>query len=46
MVFQVLGVAILILAKMFHFTLAVPFGVGTLSLAIALAVLSLLTYSS
>jgi CDP-diacylglycerol--glycerol-3-phosphate 3-phosphatidyltransferase len=46
MVLQVTGVALLILAKMSGLHLAVPFGVGTLALAIAFAVLSLLTYSS
>jgi len=46
MFLQVVGVALLILAKLSGFHLATPFGVGTLSLAIAFAVLSLLTYSS
>lgn len=46
MFLQVMGVALLILAKVSGLTLATPFGVGILSLAIAFAVLSLLTYSS
>jgi len=46
MLLQVTGVALLILAKISGLHLATPFGVGTLSLAIAFAVLSLLTYSS
>ena len=46
MLLQVIGVALLILAKVSGLELATPFGVGTLSLAIAFAVLSLLTYSS
>ncbi|HVM90340.1 MAG TPA: CDP-alcohol phosphatidyltransferase family protein [Verrucomicrobiae bacterium] len=46
MLLQVIGVALLILAKLSGLHLAVPFGVGTLSLAIAFAVLSLFTYSS
>ena len=46
MLLQVIGVALLILAKLSGMSLATPFGVGTLSLALAFAVLSLLTYSS
>lgn len=46
MLLQVVGVALLILAKISGLHLVVPFGVGTLALAIAFAVLSLLTYSS
>lgn len=46
MFFQILGVSLLILAKLAGLPLAVPFAVGTLSLAIAFAVISLLTYSS
>ncbi|MCK9361047.1 CDP-alcohol phosphatidyltransferase family protein [Patescibacteria group bacterium] len=46
MFFQILGVCLLLLAKVAGLPLAVPFAVGTLSLAIAFAVISLLTYSS
>jgi CDP-diacylglycerol--glycerol-3-phosphate 3-phosphatidyltransferase len=46
MLLQVLGVSLLMLAKISGLYLTTPFGVGTLSLAIAFAVLSLLTYSS
>lgn len=46
MFLQILGVSLLLLAKLAGFPLAVPFAVGTLSLAIAFAVISLLTYSS
>ncbi len=46
MFLQVVGVSMLLLAKLAGFSLFVPFAVGTLSLAIAFAVVSLLTYSS
>ncbi len=46
MFLQILGVSLLLLAKLAGLPLAVPFAVGTLSLAIAFAVISLLTYSS
>ncbi|MEI7512178.1 MAG: CDP-alcohol phosphatidyltransferase family protein [Candidatus Uhrbacteria bacterium] len=46
MLLQVIGVALLILAKLAGLHLVAPFGVGVLSLAIVFAVLSLLTYSS
>jgi CDP-diacylglycerol--glycerol-3-phosphate 3-phosphatidyltransferase len=44
MFLQVLGVSLLILAKLIGLPLAVQFGVGTLSLAIVFAIVSLLTY--
>ncbi|MCR4256204.1 MAG: CDP-alcohol phosphatidyltransferase family protein [Candidatus Uhrbacteria bacterium] len=46
MFLQILGVSFLLLAKLSGFMLAVPFAVGTLSLAVAFAVVSMLTYSS
>lgn len=46
MFLQILGVSFLLLAKLSGLTLAVPFAVGTLSLAVAFAVVSMLTYSS
>lgn len=46
MFFQVLGVSLLLFAKLAGLPLVVPFAVGTLSIAIAFAVISLLTYSS
>lgn len=46
MFLQILGVALLLLAKLAGLPLAVPFAVGTLALAVAFAVVSLLTYSS
>ncbi len=46
MFFQVLGVSLLLLAKLVGLPLVVPFAVGTLAIAIAFAVISLLTYSS
>lgn len=44
MLLQVTGVALLILAKLLGIELAVPFAVGTLSLAIVFAMVSLWTY--
>ena len=44
MFFQVLGVTILLAAKLIGFQLAVPFAIGTFSIAIIFAVVSLLTY--
>lgn len=44
MLLQVLGVGLLLLAKVFGLEMAVPFAVGTLSVAIVFAIVSLLTY--
>lgn len=44
MLFQVIGVALLILAKVTGMDLAVPVAIGTLTIAIVFAVVSLLTY--
>lgn len=44
MILQVLGVSILLLARLMEFELAVPFAVGTLAVAIVFAVVSLITY--
>ena len=44
MVCQVIGVSLLLLAKFAGFQLAVPFAIGTFSIAIVFAVVSLLTY--
>lgn len=44
MILQVLGVSILLLARLLSFELAVPFAVGTLAVAIVFAVVSLITY--
>lgn len=44
MVLQVLGVSLLLLARFFHFELAVPFAVGTLAVGIVFAIVSLITY--
>ncbi len=44
MLFQVLGVTALLIAKLSGLDLFVPFSVGTFSLAIVFAVISLLTY--
>lgn len=44
MLFQVLGVTILLVAKLVGFQLAVPFAIGTFSIAIIFAIVSLLTY--
>jgi CDP-diacylglycerol--glycerol-3-phosphate 3-phosphatidyltransferase len=45
MLFQVIGVSLLLLAKLLGLTLLVPFSIGTLTVAIVFAVVSLLTYS-
>jgi CDP-diacylglycerol--glycerol-3-phosphate 3-phosphatidyltransferase len=44
MVLQVIGVTLLLLAKLFELDLAVPFAVGTLAIAIVFAMVSALTY--
>ncbi len=44
MLFQVIGVTALLIAKLSGLNLFVPFSVGTFSLAIVFAVMSLLTY--
>ncbi len=44
MVLQVVGVTFLLLARFMHFELAVPFAIGTLSIAIVFALVSLVTY--
>ena len=44
MVLQVCGVSLLLFARMFGFHLVVQFGIGTLTVAIVFAVVSLLTY--
>jgi CDP-diacylglycerol--glycerol-3-phosphate 3-phosphatidyltransferase len=46
MFLQIFGVSILLLAKLAGLPLAVPFAVGTLSLSVVFAVISMLTYSS
>lgn len=46
MLFQVIGVTLLLLAKFFGLDLLVPFSIGTLSVAIVFALLSLFTYSA
>lgn len=46
MFLQILGVSFLLLAKLSGLMLVVPFAIGTLSLAVAFAVVSMLTYSS
>ncbi len=45
MILQVLGVSILLLARLYNFELAVPFAVGTLAVALVFAIVSLVTYS-
>ncbi len=45
MLLQVTGVTILFLARIFGIPLAVPFAIGTFSLAIVFAMISLVTYS-
>jgi len=45
MLLQVLGVSLLLLAKIMGVEMAVPFAIGTFSLAIVLAVVSLITYT-
>lgn len=44
MLFQVIGVTLLIIAKLMGYQLVVPFAIGTLTLAIAFAIVSFLTY--
>ncbi|MBU1348960.1 CDP-alcohol phosphatidyltransferase family protein [Patescibacteria group bacterium] len=45
MILQVSGVSLLLLAKVFGISLLVPVSIGTLTVAIVFAVVSLLTYS-
>lgn len=45
MFLQVFGVSLLLVAKLFGVEMAVPVAVGTLSLAIVLAIVSLITYT-
>lgn len=45
MVLQVIGISLLLIAKLFGVEMAVPFAVGTFSVAILLAVVSLITYA-
>lgn len=45
MLFQVIGVSALLIAKWWGLSLLVPFSIGTLTIAIIFAVVSLLTYS-
>lgn len=45
MILQVIGVCLLLLARVFGVQLAVPFAIGTFSLAIVFAMISLVTYS-
>lgn len=45
MLFQVIGVLMLLMAKLWGLSLLVPFSIGTLTIAIIFAVVSLLTYS-
>lgn len=44
MVLQVLGVCLLLLARLVDLQLAVPFAIGTLSIALIFAIVSLITY--
>ena len=44
MLFQVIGVTLLLFAELLGFLLAVPFAIGTLTIAIVFAIVSLLTY--
>lgn len=44
MILQVLGVSLLLLARLIDLQLAVPFAVGTLAVAIVFAIVSLITY--
>jgi CDP-diacylglycerol--glycerol-3-phosphate 3-phosphatidyltransferase len=46
MLFQVIGVSLLLLAKFVGFDMLVPFSIGTRSIAIVFALLSLFTYSA
>lgn len=45
MLLQVIGVSLLLVAKLFGAETAVPLAIGTLSLAIVLAIVSLITYT-
>lgn len=45
MILQVVGVSLLLLARLCHLELAVPFAVGTLAVAVVFAIVSLVTYS-
>lgn len=45
MLFQVIGVTLLLIAKWSGLSLLVPFSIGTLTIAIVFAIVSLLTYS-
>jgi len=45
MLLQVLGVSLLLIARLMGVEMAVPFAIGTFSLAIVLAVVSLITYT-
>jgi len=45
MLLQVIGVLLLLAARWFGLTLLVPFSIGTLTLALVFAIVSLLTYS-
>lgn len=45
MLLQVVGVSLLLLARIFGIPLAVPFAIGTFALAIVFAMISLVTYS-
>lgn len=44
MTLQIIGVSLLLIAKLLGYKLAVPFAVGTLTLAIVFAIVSFLTY--
>lgn len=44
MLFQVIGVTLLLIAKLLGFQLVVPFAIGTLTVAIIFATVSLVTY--
>ncbi len=46
MVLQVLGVCLLLLARLVDLQLAVPFAIGTLSIALIFAIVSLITYGT
>lgn len=45
MILQVVGVSLLMLARLYSLELAVPFAVGTLAVAVVFAIVSLVTYS-
>ncbi len=44
MLFQVVGIALLLVARLLGFQLVVTFGIGTFAIAIVFAIVSLLTY--